>query len=122
MLRAAQPSATWMRITDALQCVASARTCSRIASSYAECSRGTRMRLYTISAPGQKLRDQPHVQRGDEECHEVGQRTKRRRVHELAHLQAIRREANEREHGERQLQAEHDLTHDQQLRRSVLTI
>src|SRR3989442_5857263 len=46
MLRATQPSATWMSTTSAPHSFASPRTCPTIVSSAGPCSSGTRIRLY----------------------------------------------------------------------------
>src|SRR3954466_6999472 len=75
------------------------------------------MRWYMSAEPvAERLPEQPRVETGDNECHEIREDLEPRRVHELAHLHAVGREHHERKDGERELKTEHDLARHQEPR------
>ena len=63
-----------------------------------------------------------HVQRRDDDRHGPGERTHPEGQRESAHLAAVGRELQQREHREGQLQAEHHLTQNQQRPRAPLAV
>src|SRR3954465_4868733 len=81
------------------------------------------MRWYMSAEPvAERLPEQPRVEAGNHECHQIREDLEPRRVHELAHLHAVGCEHHERKDGERELKTENALARHQDLWGRTLSV